>query len=255
MKSKLLILGLLLIAGTWSSESSSGKTESGRIWIFFKDRPYIEARTLHPAQVTDFKAASIHRREQRATVRWAESDFAVDPQYIKSLKDAGATIHRESRWLNGVSARCDARCREIVSSLRFVSELRPVRTYRRQNEVIEEARELQSFIPSEATALSYGASKNQLLQIKVPQVHNKGFAGEGEIDSVRGPSCSKLSAKAIRYRYTNSGIRTQCFLLRNRCSGHPENNAAPSKTREVRSKNRRRKKPPLWSLRWHYGER
>jgi serine protease AprX len=184
MKSKFSLILFLLLAASWSLESGSREGENGRIWIFFKDRPYLKARSLHPAQVTDFKAASIQRRMQRAAAGWEDSDFAVDPQYVKAVKDAGARIKLESRWLNAVSALCDAQCRMKVSSFPFVTELSPVHTYRRPLEMIEDVKGIQSLSPTERQALAYGPSRNQLNQLKVPQVHKKGFAGEGEIVAI-----------------------------------------------------------------------
>lgn len=184
MKRKLVLLFLLLFGGFWSTESGSYKGESGRVWIFLKDRPYTKTRSLHPAQTTDFHQESIQRRAQRGRGGWEDSDYAVDPQYIKAVRDAGARIRTQSRWLNAVSAYCDARCRTKVSSFGFVSAVIPVRTYRRPLEPIEEVRGIHSFSADETSGLNYGSSKGQLTQLKVPQVHNKGFAGQGEIVAI-----------------------------------------------------------------------
>ncbi len=152
--------------------------------IFFKDRPYTKARVLHPAQITDFKPASIQRREQRGISGWEESDYVVDPQYVQSVRDAGARVRTESRWLNAVSGDCDATCRTKLSSFAFVLKLQPVRTYRRPLERIEEVRGKQILSGDSTTVLKYGASKGQLSQLNVPQVHNKGHAGQGEIVAI-----------------------------------------------------------------------
>ena len=184
MKSKFSILLLILLAASWSTESNSPRSDNGRIWIFFKDRPYTKARFLHPAQTTDFKPASIQRRELRGTGTWDDSDFAVDSNYIRVLKEAGAVIRMQSRWLNAVSASCDDSCREKVRSFPFVDEIQSVRTYRRSLEPVEEVRQNQTMTPSKVTAINYGSSKGQLTQLKVPQVHNRGFAGQGEIVAI-----------------------------------------------------------------------
>src|SRR5262245_48418820 len=102
MKAKFAVFFLLLVLGAWSIESSSGRNESGRVWIFFKDRPYTQTQSIHSAQLTNFKEAAIHRREVRGSGKWEDSDFALDPSYIKEVKNAGARIRVESRWLNAV---------------------------------------------------------------------------------------------------------------------------------------------------------
>lgn len=157
-------------------------SDQSKVWILFKDRPFLKQSTLHPTQITHFTKEAIRRREDRATVAWDESDYPPDSLYINSLKQAGAKILVESRWLNGVSALCDSKCRQAVNQFSFVSEIRPVVTYRRSKEKILPAAP-EELKPS-ANQLAYGSSLAQLQQIKVPFLHQRGFAGQGEIIAI-----------------------------------------------------------------------
>src|SRR6188472_668264 len=106
MKSKVIFIAFLCFLFIDHAHTS----DPSKVWILFKDRPYLKQSTLHPTQVTHFSSAAIRRREDRAIVAWDESDFPPDSRYISSLKQAGATVLVESRWLNGASALCDSKC-------------------------------------------------------------------------------------------------------------------------------------------------
>ncbi|HET6267547.1 MAG TPA: hypothetical protein VFG11_07505, partial [Acidobacteriota bacterium] len=73
--------------------------------------------------------ASVNRRLVRGSVQIDQTDFPVDPGYLRAVQSAGAFVKRESRWLNGVSAICDASCQSRVAAFPFVAEIRPVIVY------------------------------------------------------------------------------------------------------------------------------
>ena len=158
--------------------------QPGRIWILFKDRNPAHA-SLHPQFQTDrFNAASRRRRILRAESPWDETDLPVDSEYVQKVRNAGAEVYRETRWLNGVSAYCDNACRARVLQLPFVSEVRPVLIYRRPLDSISRSTRLLTSIQKRGKRLRYGQSADQLKQINVPPIHKKGYAGQGEIVAI-----------------------------------------------------------------------
>ncbi len=177
----LLNVLIVLIAPQSSSQNSSQDFSANKIWILFKDRPFLTGRNIHPASAVRFTDASLRRRAVRGEGAFDESDYPVDPAYVKSMREAGATVLVESRWLNGVSARCNHECRTKLAALPFVQEVRPVVVYRRKNEEITPVARL---ISAAAKRLNYGQSKDQLTQLQVPDVHKKGFTGQGEIVAI-----------------------------------------------------------------------
>jgi hypothetical protein len=174
------IILFILLSFAFLNESGSSD-RSGKIWILFHDR----ITQQHPAGSTNlkkFSRAAIERRLHRAEVPFDESDLPVQQEYVEAVRKTGATILVESRWLHGVSARCDAACIRRVQKLPFVKELRPVFTYRRALEAIKPLP--LTTIESTSAKLNYGQSKDQLTQIGVPELHKKGFAGQGEIVAI-----------------------------------------------------------------------
>lgn len=180
MKITLVWILALLCFGSFQESSGTGRT---KIWIFLKDRPYLNSEELSAKHLARFSPEAVNRRTVRGEPRLEESDFSVDPSYVKALESSGARILVESRWLNAVSARCDDSCREKVTALSFVKEIRPVVTYRRRPEVITDVPAFAAEV-EETTGLKYGQSKAQLTQLNVPKVHRKGYAGQGEIVAI-----------------------------------------------------------------------
>ncbi len=184
MKAFLLILLLLIIfIFTVEVVPSISKEASGRVWIFFKDKPQWKLKAYHPATVLQYSDAALQRRESRGLASWEENDLPVDSSYVNMVRSAGARVRTESRWLNAVSAVCNADCVARVRAFSFVSSIEPVRTYRRPLESIQQTPEIR-LAPQSTDALSYGSSRDQLEQLRVPVVHNRGFSGKGEIVAV-----------------------------------------------------------------------
>ena len=172
----LLAISLLVI-----QKEGTTSNRSDKIWILFQNR----ITQQHPAGSSNLKGftpSAISRRLHRAEVPFDESDLPVQPEYVEAVRNAGAKILVQSRWLHGVSATCNVTCRLNVQKLEFVKEIRPVLEYSRPNEPIQSV-----FVEAEsfsAKGLNYGLSKEQLIQIGVPALHKKGFAGQGEIVAV-----------------------------------------------------------------------
>lgn len=183
MKSlRLILFSLAIFIFIVEVVPSISKETSGRVWIFFKDKPQWKLKTYHPTVVLQYSKAALQRRETRGLAAWEESDLPVDSSYVNMVRSAGARVRTESRWLNAVSAVCNADCVARVRTFPFVSSIEPVRTYMRPLESIQETPEIR--LAPQSTALSYGSSRDQLEQLRVPVAHNRGFSGKGEIVAV-----------------------------------------------------------------------
>jgi serine protease AprX len=176
MKNRILLLLLVILSLSVPFPGIAGLARM-KIWIFFKDRPFLNG----PAAPVKLTPAAIQRRKIRGEISVDESDFPVETRYIDAVKKAGATVLVTSRWLNAVSALCDRRCQENLGALGFVSEVRPVITYKRKNEWIRPATDSDW---EASKKLKYGESLDQLQQIQVPGAHIRGFAGQGEIVAI-----------------------------------------------------------------------
>ncbi len=177
-------LAILLVLLFGTHFTSLSKEPSGKVWIFFKEKPDWKLKTAKSSSVLQYTDAALKRRLSRGIPTLEESDFPVDASYINLVRSSGAAIRMESRWLNAVSAFCNADCISRVRSLSFVRSIEPVRTYYRPIETVERVSITPQLTPQSPDALSYGSSRDQLVQIKVPLAHNRGFTGKGEIVAV-----------------------------------------------------------------------
>lgn len=181
MKMKLKLFLILLALSIFTFEVIPSNS-SGRVWIFFKDKPQSKLKSDHSAKL-DFSEATLQRRESRGLTKFDETDLPVNSDYINMVRSAGARVRVESLWLNAVSAECNSDCISMVRTFSFVKSIESVRTYKRAIEPIRVTNE-RNFVPQSSTALNYGASRDQLAQIKVPGAHNRGFFGKGEIVAI-----------------------------------------------------------------------
>jgi subtilase family protein len=177
MKLRHLLVLLTLSVFTFEVIPSNS---SGRIWIFFKDKPHSKLKSDQSFN-SQFSEASLKRRASRGLTQFDETDLPVDPSYLNMIRNAGARVRIESRWLNAVSAKCDSDCISRVRTFSFVKSIESVRIYRRSIEPIKETSE---FVPQSTSPLNYGASRDQLAQLKVPAAHQRGFSGKGEIVAI-----------------------------------------------------------------------
>ena len=109
----------------------------------------------------------------------AELDLPVDPVYIERLRSLGAEVRVCSRWLNAVSVRVSPEAERRVSSLDFVREVRPVYYMRRPSPSPPLPISPKGTAPLDTRQDFYGPSFEQLAQIGVIPLHDRGFTGEG----------------------------------------------------------------------------
>jgi PKD repeat protein len=107
------------------------------------------------------------------------ADIPVNPTYIDAVKQTGATVRRQSKWLNAVSVEIPLNQLDILAALSFVQKIMPVTRFKNER-VVEEAIRPEGFPTAlSPSVLNYGNSGAQLSQITVPEMHNKGFGGQG----------------------------------------------------------------------------
>lgn len=153
-----------------------------KVWVFFTDKGLDSRGGFQSA------AASVNltdrTRNRRAKVGMVEPVFAdipVSTNYLASVEATGATLRRVSRYLNAVSVEIPHNQIDQLASLPFVRKITPVARYTRENVSEELAPPTKSEIGSVLSpdALNYGNAATQLAQITVPQMHNKGYTGQG----------------------------------------------------------------------------
>ena len=146
---------LLMYAGAWAVAADQD------IWILLRDKTDAEGQ----------RVAWVNLGAGHAD---AELDLPVSPRYIERLREMGAAVRFSSRWLNAVSARVSPEVQHRVQAADFVVATRPVQRLQRPSPPppvpLASPKLLQSH---------YGLAFEQLAQIAVPPLHDRGFTGTG----------------------------------------------------------------------------
>ena len=100
---------LIFLSSPTVSSTERSKVASGlKVWVFFSDKG-IDNQSLSPVRFLDEPIPLV---------------------YLSTIKDQGAKIHHQSRWLNAVSANISPENHQSILSLPFVQSIGPVQSYR-----------------------------------------------------------------------------------------------------------------------------
>lgn len=189
--------GLLLLIHTsvWTQQAT---------WIFFRDkgpmiRERLEAADAEalgltreallrraitrgdndlPSSTNDFVHA-LKKAKGNSEPLIDEQDLPVYKPYIEFVKETGAIIRAESKWMNAISIRATREQLNRIASLSFVTRLEPVRRWKAQPlPETTDGLSLQKGAVCDG-GLDYGASAEQLEMINVPKVHAVWIDGTG----------------------------------------------------------------------------
>ena len=142
-------------AGAWAVAADQN------IWILLRDK-------------TDADGQRIAWVDLGAGHADAELDLPVSQHYIERLREMGAEVRFSSRWLNAISARVSPEVQRRVQAADFVVAIRPVQRLQRPSP--------RSPVPLASPKLlqsHYGLAFEQLAQIAVPPLHDRGVTGAG----------------------------------------------------------------------------
>jgi len=162
--------------------------EKYHIWIYLNDKGNdIDVYYSNPVSVVSSK--SIQRRAKELSSSLSKSkildftDIPVNQNYIEQIQQTGFTIKQKSKWFNAVSGYATKNQIHMLTALSFVKKIDIVKAYNKRNDEIElnssEINAIKKSQPEGIYSLNYGSSFTQLDLIKIPQVHNLGFTGQG----------------------------------------------------------------------------
>jgi subtilisin family serine protease len=170
------------------------------VWVYFADKG--EAA---PAGSTEITARAAARRAVRgaATARAAFEDRALAASYVARVATLASRVRQQSRWLNALSVEATPAQIDAIAALSYVSRVDVVRRYRRlREEPVEpldaDGRGVRSGARHAADEpLDYGTGIDQLRQIRVPELHQRGLHGEGVIVAVFDSGFPNLTHEAF----------------------------------------------------------
>ena len=154
------------------------------IWVYFRDKGAGAARTS-------------------AATATALQDLPLDRTYVTGVASRVSRVRHASRWLNAVSAVATTAQVNALGSLPFVARIDLVKRYRRPRGEIYERLDAAAAPPRARargfteTSLDYGTSAEQLAQLRVPELHERGLNGQGVVVAVFDSGFPNLGHEAF----------------------------------------------------------
>jgi serine protease AprX len=171
-----------------------------KVWIYFRDKGPNPEAGLDAARAS-LTPRALSRRALRGDAPELVDfdDLPLVAAYVEGISSRVLRVRQQSRWLNAMSAEATTEQVVALSALDYVEGVDVVRGYRRSRDEAArpEAREATATSREEGQAFNYGSSIGQLQQIKVPQVHAKGFHGEGVVIALFDAGFNNLAHQAF----------------------------------------------------------
>ena len=172
------------------------------IWVYLRDKGANAA-----ARPTTLSARAIGRRARRSAVarRTTYEDQAVARDYVDQVAARVTRVRHTLRWFNAISVDATAAQARALTTLPFVDRLDLVRQAPRTDEPIVAAdggTGERGRVRARATGLDYGTGLDQVAQIRVPELHQRGLDGSGVLIAVFDSGFPSLDHEA----FTNMNI-------------------------------------------------
>ena len=166
------------------------------VWVYFADKG-AAGTTAGPS----VSARAFARRAARGapTATTAFEDWPLATSYVADVAGLVSRVRQQSRWLNALSVEATPAQIARLSALSFVSRVDVVRGYRRLREEPVEPLPATEDRPRTRTRaaqnepLDYGSGLDQLRQLRVPELHQRGLHGEGVVVAVFDAGFPNLS--------------------------------------------------------------
>jgi len=162
-----------------------------KVWVMFADKGQSspDARQRMMDQVrAEYDPRALVRRLQRRTAPGLidECDLPLSPAHVAAVTATGARLGLPSRWLNAISVQATAAQIKAIASLPFVKSIQPVGQGRRVtpkgvDDTASAAKPIDFVRALDEAGLEYGPSRDQLAQINVLALHDRGYTGTGVV--------------------------------------------------------------------------
>ncbi|OWY24221.1 T9SS C-terminal target domain-containing protein [Sphingobacteriales bacterium UPWRP_1] len=205
MRNSLLVVTILLFC----SRVAVAQMPFTKFWIGFTDKLATPYTLSQPEQY--LSAKTIERRAAYG-IPVEETDLPVDPAYVQTVKETGATVLYTSRWLNGVVITVpDSATLLAVQDLPFVTNSRPVSKIKPgRPSVVHKFNNLQaSGKQTEAGATFddeyYGEAYNQINMLNGDYMHSQGYRGQGMIIGIMDAGFTNADSMEVFQSHFENG--------------------------------------------------
>jgi subtilisin family serine protease len=171
------------------------------VWVYFTDK----ADAVADGGATAISTRALARRARRGatTARTAAQDRPLAGAYVAAVTGLASRVRQQSRWLNAMSVEATPAQIAAIEQLSFVSRVDVVRRYRRLREepvapLDDDGRRPRAGgLDATDEPLDYGTGIDQVRQIRVPELHQRGLHGEGVVVAVFDSGFPNLSHEAF----------------------------------------------------------
>lgn len=156
------------------------------VWVYFQDKGLTGAElenALDRAE-RDLNEKTAWRRGKmrgKGQPLVGEGDLDLHQPYLAAVKATGATLRRESRWLNAASFQATRDQITQMSQTSCVTRIDLVAKFKRPEMTAEPAEDFPDKNPSSKWSINYGGNLAAMEQFNVPAVHEMGITGQGVI--------------------------------------------------------------------------
>lgn len=153
-------------------------------WVQFTDKANSPYSIDNPEEFLSQRALE---RRARLNIEIDEYDIPVNPQYLQAVADCGAQLLNPSKWLNGVSVYTTSQSVvDAINALEFVEVVRNCPNFpeAQRDKEIWLANEMKESSKPVIYRDFYGGAHNQVFQLKVNELHDMGYHGEGVVIAV-----------------------------------------------------------------------
>ena len=175
-----------------------GRDEVHAIWVYLRDKGAQAA-----ARPAPLSARAVGRRARRSAAarRTDYEDQAVAREYVDQIAMRVTRVRHTLRWFNAISVDATAAQARALTTLPFVDRLDLVRRAPRGDEPIVRAPGNaggeRGRVRARAMDLDYGTGLDQVAQIRVPELHQRGLDGNGVLIAVFDTGFPSLDHEAF----------------------------------------------------------
>jgi len=172
------------------------------VWIYFADKGDA-ASAAGGGSAATARAAARRAARGASTPRTRFEDRPLADRYVSRVAALATRVRQQSRWLNAMSVEATPSQIADIAALSFVARVDVVRRYRRLRE--ESVTALDEPGPGRRSGarhaaddpLDYGTGIDQVRQIRVPELHQRGLHGESVVVAVFDSGFPNLTHEAF----------------------------------------------------------
>ena len=185
---KLALLSALLLC-LWGTSPSLAQGLP-RYLVYFKDKVNTPYSIQKPEEFLSPRAIL---RRQRQAISISPTDFPVNPSYVQAIRQTGAKVFYTTKWFNGALIEATDTQLAAIRALSFFKSIErnlPLATSTTTG-IARLGAEQNKF--GTQASVDYGRMLSQLALLGVPDLHDKGFKGQGMLIAVLDAGFSRAN--------------------------------------------------------------